>query len=262
MKLLKIDKDQKFGYLIATGNKETRKSGSKNKTFCECSCICGKIIWVRASSLLDGDTSSCGCKRKDSISKKLSGKYKKHKDLSGKRFGKLVVSSEYGRFASGKGFVTKWKCICDCGREKWIQSSALLGSTKSCGCFAKQRASEANSIESGLAAKHSIYSQYKIRAKKKKLLFRLTFEEFIELCSNPCSYCGAKASNKCIAEGCNGSFVYNGIDRIDNTQGYIRNNCVTACKVCNRAKDILSKKEFVDWILQAYNHLMEDKNDT
>lgn len=56
----------------------------------------------------------------------------KRKDLTGMRFGKLVViePTEERRYGC-----VAWKCICDCGTEKLVASMTLVsGSTKSCGC--------------------------------------------------------------------------------------------------------------------------------
>lgn len=55
--------------------------------------------------------------------------------LSGQRFGKLRVLSEYGRSKSG---AVLWLCQCDCGKQKAILSQSLkIGCTKSCGCAGK-----------------------------------------------------------------------------------------------------------------------------
>ena len=59
-------------------------------------------------------------------------------DLTGKRFGKLVVLERVADTPtkSGKKLVT-WKCRCDCGNVCNIRSSNLkIGNTKSCGCLA------------------------------------------------------------------------------------------------------------------------------
>jgi hypothetical protein len=57
------------------------------------------------------------------------------KDLSGKRFGSLVVDCvDEERSGDGKVY---WWCDCDCGGRKSIQSTSLTrkrGYTKSCGC--------------------------------------------------------------------------------------------------------------------------------
>lgn len=55
------------------------------------------------------------------------------KDLTGRRFGKLVVVSiEPVRTASGK---IRWKCLCDCGSYHIANMGNLtVGNTNSCGC--------------------------------------------------------------------------------------------------------------------------------
>lgn len=53
-------------------------------------------------------------------------------DLTGRRFGKLVVN-EYSETKSGRAY---WTCLCDCGKIIDISATHLLnGHTKSCGCL-------------------------------------------------------------------------------------------------------------------------------
>lgn len=56
-----------------------------------------------------------------------------HIDMKGQRFGLLtVVAFAYHK----KDWATYWRCVCDCGREKTTQRSALVqGQTRSCGCL-------------------------------------------------------------------------------------------------------------------------------
>ncbi len=62
-------------------------------------------------------------------------------DLTGKRFGMLVVMSEAGRTNDRK---VLWKCLCDCGKEKNYRSHHLIaGSSTSCGCERQRKAVEA-----------------------------------------------------------------------------------------------------------------------
>ena len=57
----------------------------------------------------------------------------KLKNLTGQRFGKLIVIECVGRDKYGGAL---WECLCDCGGTKVIKSSYLLsGYTKSCGCM-------------------------------------------------------------------------------------------------------------------------------
>ena len=57
-------------------------------------------------------------------------------DLTGKRYGKLVVVSESE--TNGYKKKTKWLCKCDCGKYKDIRADALkskVNPTRSCGCL-------------------------------------------------------------------------------------------------------------------------------
>lgn len=86
-----------------------------------CRCDCGKQRAISSSSLLRGDSKSCGCLRT-----KL-----KIKDLSGQKFGRLTVLKIYKKAA--KVF---WECECICGNVCAVRSTDLVqGKTQSCGCY-------------------------------------------------------------------------------------------------------------------------------
>lgn len=56
-------------------------------------------------------------------------------DLTGRRFGKLVVLSR----ADDKKGQVMWNCLCDCGNERIVNGGNLRnGRTISCGCYRKQ----------------------------------------------------------------------------------------------------------------------------
>lgn len=65
-------------------------------------------------------------------------------DLTGMRFGKLVVVSRADGYISPTGSQFQhWNCECDCGGKSVVRGCHLRsGHTKSCGCFQRQRASE------------------------------------------------------------------------------------------------------------------------
>ena len=57
------------------------------------------------------------------------------KDLSGERFGRLLVLCR----APNRKKSTMWHCLCDCGSNVDVASTSLLGEhTKSCGCWGKE----------------------------------------------------------------------------------------------------------------------------
>lgn len=58
------------------------------------------------------------------------------KDLTGKRYGRLMVVELSG--TDGKGHA-RWTCKCDCGNIKNVLSGSLTsGNVKSCGCYRKE----------------------------------------------------------------------------------------------------------------------------
>lgn len=65
----------------------------------------------------------------------------KRKDLTGKRFGRLTVIEYVGTKYDKNGGNAKaqWKCKCDCGNIRVVNSaSLLLGRSKSCGCLCRE----------------------------------------------------------------------------------------------------------------------------
>jgi len=80
------------------------------------------------------------------------------------------------------------------------------------------------------------FYKYKQSAKKRGYAFYISYKYAVLLFMQPCYYCGVTAN------------PLNGIDRVDNTQGYSESNCVPCCKVCNRAKSSMGIDEFESWL--------------
>lgn len=100
-----------------------------NRITWSCKCDCGTIRDVLTHGLLGGESKSCGCY----VSDKMKGKYK---DITGQRFGKLVVNSDGKKKSNGDKRGLLWLCKCDCGNEVWVSGASLrTGNTKSCGCL-------------------------------------------------------------------------------------------------------------------------------
>lgn len=67
---------------------------------------------------------------------------KKRIDLTGQRFGRLVVIS-YNEEVSKQKKGSHWNCICDCGNNCTINGTRLKsGKTRSCGCLMREKSSE------------------------------------------------------------------------------------------------------------------------
>ena len=122
---------QRFGKLVALKPTEERKRGY---IVWECKCDCGKTAYVASTDLLKGSTKSCGCLYKENVGRNS------FKDLTGKRFGKLVV---LGPTKMRKRTLIVWECKCDCGNTVYVPGMQLTaGSTVSCGCFQKEHVNE------------------------------------------------------------------------------------------------------------------------
>jgi uncharacterized protein with PIN domain len=58
---------------------------------------------------------------------------------------------------------------------------------------------------------------------------------------------------------CNSEIKTIGLDRIENSVGYIVSNVVACCEMCNRMKWAYSHDEFIDKIIKIYKHTVVDR---
>lgn len=181
----------------------------------------------------------------------------KRLDLVGQKFGRLLVLEHTGSNPQKK---SQWKVQCECGNFKTVTGAHLTdNSTQSCGCLMREIVREKISLPDGVAARNRVLHSYRKDAKQRALSWDLSFEEFLLLTSSDCHYCGASPGNVMGSQGLtlrrtrpyNGSFIYNGIDRKDNSRGYSVDNTVSCCAVCNRAKRTMSYDAFVAYLVKA-----------
>lgn len=166
----------------------------------------------------------------------------------GLKFGKLtVLSVADDKLYSVNGIsrrLKRYNVICDCGIETIVFGQDLRsGKTKSCGsgiCKIKYD-------DRSMPAFNRVYNTYKRTAVKRGLLFDIDVNVFRDMTKQECYYCGEIESNTAIEKsGIHTSeYRYNGIDRIDNTLGYITGNIVACCNRCNHAKHTMSQSEFI-----------------
>ena len=123
-----IKPGQKYNKLTVI--EPTNERDSCGRVIWLCKCDCGTITKVDSSSLRLGNIKSCGCTRKKFVEQNLL------KDLTGQRFGKLLVLERVDSTWDGRA---RWKCKCDCGTIKETTGEALRrGDTISCGCMASK----------------------------------------------------------------------------------------------------------------------------
>jgi hypothetical protein len=71
------------------------------------------------------------------------------------------------------------------------------------------------------------YASYRSRAEKKELDFEITHDDYKTLTSQDCYLCGKQTTET----------HTNGIDRLDNTRGYVLENCRACCRECNHMRN-------------------------
>lgn len=135
------------------GYKETKTDTYKHVyDMWECKCDCGNNYTCPGIFIRNNRVKSCGCAKK--------------KDLTGLRFGKLVVIDYAGKNDTGK---IMWNCRCDCGNYRIVRSDVLVrGEAISCKECAKERYRE-------LVTKHGL---------SHSRLYKL-FRNIITRCYNP-----------------------------------------------------------------------------
>ena len=151
----------------------------------------------------------------------MSGKYI---DLTGKRFGRLVVLKRVENKKSSSGQQSQWLCQCDCGKTTVKLGTRLrTGCVKSCGCLWLESISQANSTHKGTGTRlHNEWRAMKARC-------------YIPSCSNY-EYYGGKGIKVCdewlhnfetfkewaLKSGYKEKLT---IDRIDVEKDYMPENC-------------------------------------
>jgi hypothetical protein len=152
-----------------------------------------------------------------------------------------------------------WKLKCVCGNETMkVAVDVIRGVTKSCGCKTSELRAEAGrksrKLDPKISSARSIW--------RRVYNDGCDFETFLILSQQPCTYCGSlphrihnvydiDKRNPKIEEA---DFIYNGLDRIDNSKGHLPSNVVPCCTNCNTMKMSLSVDAFIDHIKLIYDH--------
>jgi hypothetical protein len=137
------------------------------------------------------------------------------------------------------------QCL-DCGREMTPDIRAIGKHNKllrrCIPCYTKLQKQETtrkerirNYKKEYFLNKYVAWNHYVKGAKRRGLDFTLTKTQFESLLIQPCFYCNHFIKDE-----------INGIDRINNHKGYIAENVVTCCKICNITKGSQHPQEWLD----------------
>ena len=145
------------------------------------------------------------------------------------------------------------------------------GTTRSCGCLYKEAVGKSTRLELGMISYRYLEHIYKTGAKKRGYSYELTMNELKLITCQKCYYCGSspRPFNKFFRTDKSrvASFytisdewadkqwiLVNGIDRVENSIGYVIDNVVSCCKTCNDMKGTLSLSEFKSQIKNIFNN--------
>lgn len=160
---------QRFGKLIAL---EYAYSKNKNR-YWKCQCDCGAITYVTTSSLVTGNTKSCGCLHSETvINNNIILKSKiDQSNIIGMHFGYLEVIELINRTNQ-----SIYKCYChNCGNYKNIKYSDLVsGRIHGCGCLSSWGEAQLKTLLAYYDINYS--SQYKFNDLKSEKGVALRFD--------------------------------------------------------------------------------------
>lgn len=164
---------KKFGELTVIEKGKKTNSGTY---YWKCRCNCSNEIYVLNYRLTKGDTKDCGHNEKE---RKIKWGKNRFRDLTNKRFGKLIALETFGKTKNGKYY---WYCKCDCGNYTKVLSGDLIEhNTKSCGCITSNGNNEIEKILNNLNIKFEREKRFSNCRNKKPLAFDFYLSDY-KLC--------------------------------------------------------------------------------
>lgn len=182
-------------------------------------------------------------------------------DLEGRTIGSLKVLKYVLHKGRGDKERWVWECQCNCGNISYVRTTKLIKENPqtSCKACSDDKFSKNNVLPEYQAIKNRVLRRYKRAALLRGYEFKLSKEYFESLLMKDCYYCGSKPrpydEDKSYYNGLE-PLCRNGIDRVDNTLGYVDTNVVTCCSKCNTAKMDNNIDDFKSWIKQVHDNLL------
>lgn len=246
---------KKIGYLtiLSRGNgKYVGKKNPKKRITYLCVCDCGKQIEILGSNLIrtKPNSTSCGCKFLEST------KYN-FRDLTGLKFGQLLVIKRSKNYTKTRGAL--WECVCDCGSIVEIASNCLTsGNNITCGNKSKHYNTQFDCKNYRFGELPAVHlNTIKQNAIKRNIKFDVTGEYLWDLF--------VKQNKKCAISNIDLAFTPHrnshkfrymttaSLDRINSSQGYIIDNVRWVHKDINKMINNYGDNKFIDYCIRSVN---------
>jgi len=240
---------KKFGSLLVVDRAGFDKHGNARWN---CICDCGKKIVVSGGRLTRISTpkTHCGCLTSQHMSDAHKGKPCKIKDLTGQRFGSLLIIDRAGSNERGKA---TWNYVCDCGKKGVARTEELtrsLAAKTHCGCLTSKHISDcqkgnlSNLYKHGQSRTLEYKAIYQARRRIKKHINKsgsTRIQKELFKIARPkldyCVYCGSTDN-----------LTIDHIIPIDKGGTQDPKNLIRACGSCNSAK---RNSFFIDWYIKS-----------
>jgi len=180
-------------------------------------------------------------------------------DLSGKRFGKLLVNKLAG---SSRGGSKLWECICDCGNKKLVTTRHLNrknNNVRSCGClnYNKKLGKDSPWFTGYGVISGTFMTRVKKSAKRrsnhlKELLVTIDAQYLDELWHKQkgrCAYTGEKLT---LPKKWDDRDYTASLDRKDSSKGYIQGNV----QFVTQSVNIMKNKFTHDFFIETCNKIV------
>lgn len=169
----------------------------------------------------------------------------------GEVFGKYTAIEKVRRNGESENL---WKCIDSEGKIYHKRARDLIKAPS------KQKLTNEELIvrnEHQMGVRNRYFAEYEGNSKKRGIEFNMTFDEFNSLIVSDCFYCGKEPQYNerwaRIEHKKQPRLSINGIDRIDSSKGYLKENTVPCCSKCNLMKNIMSSEEFLSHVYRISN---------
>jgi hypothetical protein len=162
-------------------------------------------------------------------------------DLIGKTFGELTVVA----ISQKQKRANYWLCDCACGTKnvQVATGNLLSGNTTSCGCRNHRVGVNSPTWKGKTALSVRYWHIIQSNAAKRGIYIDITIDDAWDVYVNQKGKCaltgwGIKLSSSLSQTA--------SLDRIDSSQGYVKGNIQWLHKDVNRAKNVMSQKDFVE----------------
>lgn len=249
MKTRKDWTGEKYHYL--TFIRMTDQRTNRNVVW-ELKCDCGQLTYQIAYLVVKGKVQTCALSTCPIYKEILSvGGRKSAIDYSGKRVGRLVFIQPTDMYRQSE---IVWEGICDCGKQVYV----VPNNAKSCGCLNDEMRKR-----SGKASKNVGIRKHTPLISAARIVWgrnyrECDFDTFFALSQQSCHYCGRAPHREQVyppkhtGRDVLATFVFNGLDRMDNNKDHTGDNIVSCCWDCNHMKGTRTYDEFLLHVARMY----------